>query len=137
MTPMYEWVDHTAELELHVEAPTEEAVFTEAMDALSELLVEHMDEASRVHRARHDVHASAPDRPTLLAEWLSELVYLAEADGFVPERIDSLRLSPDAVEAAVSGVRASPPNLVKAVTYHRLSMAATDGSWRATVVLDV
>jgi SHS2 domain-containing protein len=136
MAVVYRWVDHTAELELHVEAPTEEAVFTEAMDALRELLVDHMDDPTG-SPATHELGASAPDRPTLLAEWLSELVYLAEADGFVPERVDSLRLSADSVEGTVSGVRASPPNLVKAVTYHRLDMTEADGSWRATVVLDV
>lgn len=134
---VYRWVDHTAELELHVDAPTEEEVFTEAMGALRELLVEHMDGTSGAEPTRHEVHASAPDRRTLLAEWLSELVYLAESDGFVPERVDSLRLSADSVDARVSGVRASPPNLVKAVTYHRLEMAAIEGSWHATVVLDV
>jgi len=133
---MYRWVDHTAEVELHVHAPSEEAVFREALTALHELLLEHMDDAPG-EPARHEVHASAPDRPALLAEWLSELVYLAEADGFVPERVESLHLSADSVDAAVGGVRASPPNLVKAVTYHRLAMARTDGSWRATVVLDV
>jgi SHS2 domain-containing protein len=136
MESVYEWVDHTAELELHLEAPTPEGVFAEAMDALRELLVERMDDA-RGEPARHDVHASAPDRATLLAEWLSELVYLAESEGLVPERAESLHLSDDFVDATVSGVRASPPNLVKAVTYHRLEMAQADGSWRATVVLDV
>lgn len=133
---VYRWVDHTAELELHVEAPTEEAVFGDALAALRELLVEHMDDTGG-EPARIDVHASAPDRATLLAEWLSELVYLAEAEGLVPEGVESLRLSADAIDATVSGVRSSPPNLVKAVTYHRLDMAAADGSWRATVVLDV
>jgi SHS2 domain-containing protein len=37
----------------------------------------------------------------------------------------------------VSGTRASPPHLVKAVTYHRLEMHEQDGTWRARVVLDV
>jgi SHS2 domain-containing protein len=133
---MYRWVDHTAELELHVEAPTAEAVFRDALDALRELLVERMDGAEG-EPATHEVHASAPDRPTLLAEWLAELVYLAEADGFVPERAESLELSADSVDARVGGVRSAPPNLVKAVTYHRLELAEADGGWRATVVLDV
>jgi SHS2 domain-containing protein len=136
MTLMHDWVDHTAELELHLEAATPEGLFAEAISALRELLVDHMDDASG-EPARHDVHASAPDRATLLAEWLSELVYLAESEGLVPERAESLQLSEDFVDATVRGVRASPPNLVKAVTYHRLAMTRTDGAWRATVVLDV
>jgi SHS2 domain-containing protein len=133
---MYRWVDHTAELELHVGAPTEEEVLTEAMDALRELLAEHMDDRGG-EPATHEVHATAPDRPTLLAEWLSELVYLVETEGFVPERVDELTLSADSLEASVSGRRASPPHLVKAVTYHRLALEERGGAWHATVVLDV
>jgi SHS2 domain-containing protein len=133
---MYRWVDHTAELELHVGAPTEEEVFVEAMRAVRELLVEHMDDPGG-EPAAHEVHLSAPDRPTLLAEWLSELVYLAETEGFLPQRIESLDLSQDSVAARMRGERSSPPNLIKAVTYHRLEMTPKNDSWRATVVLDV
>jgi SHS2 domain-containing protein len=133
---MYAWVDHTAELELQLEAATEEGIFTEALAALGELLGER---ASGVpgDPARHEVSASAPDRPTLLAEWLSELVFLAETEQLIPERVDAFDLSGDQLEATVSGTRASPPHLVKAVTYHRLVMHEQDETWRARVVLDV
>jgi SHS2 domain-containing protein len=133
---MYRWVDHTAELELHVEAATEEDVFQEAMAALGELLREHSDGAAG-ELARHEVSASAPDRATLLAEWLSELVYLAETQRFIPERADPLELAGDELHASVTGIRDSPPHLVKAVTYHRLELREQEGAWRARVVLDV
>ena len=133
---MYRWVDHTAELELHVEADTEREIFLEALAALGELLGERT-ELDTAQPARHEVHASAPDGATLLAEWLGELVFLAESEGFVPERVDELELSGDELTATVSGRRGSPPHLVKAVTYHRLELREREGAWRATVVLDV
>jgi SHS2 domain-containing protein len=133
---LYRWVDHTAELELRVEAPTEAGVFEEALAALGDLLAER-SERDGGESDRFEVDASAPDRATLLAEWLSELVYLVETEGFIPERVDELMLSSDGLHAAVRGRRASPPHLVKAVTYHRLSLEERDGAWRATVVLDV
>ena len=133
---MYRWVDHTAELELRVEAPRAEDVFHEACEALGELLREHSNGAPG-EPARHAITASAPDWPTLLAEWLSELTFLAETQGFVPERVDTLTLSAEDLDATVSGQRAEPPHLVKAVTYHRLEMRQRDGGWHATVVLDV
>jgi SHS2 domain-containing protein len=133
---MYRWVDHTAELELHVEAATEREVFREALAALGELLGERT-ERDTAQPARHQVHASAPDGATLLAEWLAELAFLAESQGFVPERVDELELSGDQLAATVSGRRADPPHLVKAVTYHRLELRESDRGWRARVVLDV
>jgi SHS2 domain-containing protein len=130
---MYRWVDHTAELELRIEANSEEELFREALAALGELL----GEDPTGDPAEHEVHASAPDRPTLLAEWMSELVFLAETENFVPEAAARLELSADSVDALVRGRRGSPPHLVKAVTYHRLSAQEQDGVWAATVVLDV
>ena len=133
---MYRWVDHTAELELHVEAATEREIFLEALAALGELLGERT-ELDTAQPARHEVHASAPDGATLLAEWLGELAFLAESEGFVPERVDELELSDDQFAATVSGRRADPPHLVKAVTYHRLELRESDHGWHARVVLDV
>jgi SHS2 domain-containing protein len=147
---VYRWVDHTAELELQLEAATEEGIFAEALAALGELLGERSSGAPG-DPARHEVSASAPDRPTLLAEWLSELVFLAETEQFVPHQVDSLSIERSShteprdvrahravdLEATVSGRRASPPHLVKAVTYHRLEMHEQDETWRARVVLDV
>jgi SHS2 domain-containing protein len=133
---VYRWVDHTAELELQLEAATEEGIFAEALAALGELLGERSSGAPG-DPARHEVSASAPDRPTLLAEWLNELVFLAETERFIPQRLDAFDLSGDQLEATVRGTRASPPHLVKAVTYHRLEMHEQDRTWRARVVLDV
>jgi SHS2 domain-containing protein len=83
------------------------------------------------------VRVSASDLPTLLAEWLNELVYLAEADGFVPERVVRMELGETSLEATVAGQRSVPRNVVKAVTYNRLEIEETDGAWWARVVMDV
>ena len=87
--------------------------------------------------ATHRVAASAPDRATLLAEWLSELAYLAETEGFVPEAASRLELAGNSLEATVAGRLASPPHLIKAVTYHRLGMWEESGAWRARIIFDV
>jgi SHS2 domain-containing protein len=135
----HRWVDHTAELELELEAASERGVFEEALAALGGLLAERAggEEETDTEPARHTVRVSAPDRATLLAEWLSELVYLAEIEGFVPTRAERLELTGNALEATAVGRRASPPHLVKAVTYHRLAIWEEDETWRARVIFDV
>jgi SHS2 domain-containing protein len=136
---VHRWVEHGGELELEIEAGSERGVFEEALAALGGLLAERAGggEGTGAGPARHDVSASAPDRDTLLAEWLSELAYLAESEGFVPHRVERLELAGNALEATVVGRRASPPHLVKAVTYHRLGMWEDDETWCARVIFDV
>ncbi len=130
---MYRLVEHTSEVELEIEAESAADVIAEATTAFGEVLVD----APRLEEVEREVRASAEDFPTLLAEWLGELAYLAEGDGFIPERIVRIDLADTAVNALVAGHRSDPQSLVKGVTYHRLEMAPADGLWRARVILDV
>lgn len=130
---MYEWVEHAGEVELAIEADSEAGVFVDAMSALGELLGDEVEGEP----AYKEVAVSASDHPALLAEWLSELVFLAETEGFVPERVAGLSVAGEVLRATVEGRRGAPPHLVKAVTYHGLSLALDGNVWKASVVFDV
>ena len=129
---VYRWVDHTAEVEVEIEAPDEPGVLAEALAALGELLG-----ASGKATERRRVTVSAPDRPALLAAWLEELVFLAESEGFVPVSVEALQLYGGGLEATVGGCSGRPPHLVKAVTYHRLAFQGGPDGYQARVVFDV
>jgi SHS2 domain-containing protein len=133
---MYRWIDHTSELELHVEADTDREVVEDATNALAELLRGDR-EAPDGDRVLREVTVDADDRAQLLAAWLEELVYLAETEAVVPVNVRFETLDERGLRACVEGRRGEPPNLVKAVTYHRLSFERTESGWEATVVLDV
>ena len=130
---MYRWVEHTAELELEIEAETDEAVFEHALRAFAELVAREPGGEP----VRHEITLSAPDRATLLADWVEELVFLADTEGLVPRKIAELDLRPDGLRAVVEGRRGSPAPLVKAVTYHDLEYARDPEGLRARLVLDV
>jgi SHS2 domain-containing protein len=130
---VYRWVDHTAEVELEIEAASEREVLEAALRALAELLgIEeaHGDE-------RRTIALQADDRPALLAAWIEELAFLAESEGFVATHVRALDLQTDGLEASVGGVLDEPPPLVKAVTYHRLAFQPSGAGYVARVILDV
>ncbi len=128
----YRWVDHTAEVELEIEAAGEREVLEEAVRALAELLgIDHSGDVTR------KVSVDAGDRPALLAAWIEELAFLAESEGFVATRVDSLDISETRVRATVAGIVDEPPPLVKAVTYHRLAFEPSGEGYVARVILDV
>jgi SHS2 domain-containing protein len=128
----YGWAEHVGELELWVEAPTREAVFADALQALAELLG-----GVRPPAERRQIALQGEELAVLLADWLGELAFLAETEGFVPASVEQLELPAGGLRATVGGDRAAPPHLVKAVTYHRLSFEPHRGGWRAVAVLDV
>jgi SHS2 domain-containing protein len=130
---MYRWVDHTAELELEVTAPTEPALFEDALEAFGELVADNGGGEEK----RRELEVSGADRAELLVGWLDELVFLAETEGFVPEQVTALELDGDRLRASVRGHAGEPRPLVKAVTLHGLRYHRAGDGWRARVVFDV
>ena len=100
----YRWVDHTAEVELEIEAASEREVLEEALRALAELLG-----IAASGDVRRSVTVTASDRPALLAGWIEELAFLAESEGFVATQLLDLDLAPDRIEATVAGFLDEPP----------------------------
>jgi SHS2 domain-containing protein len=136
---VYRWLDHTAEIELELEAATERELLSDALAALKELLEGEPDQASSARGPveRRTVQASAGDRPALLAAWLEELLFLSESAGFIPLKVEDLSLDDGALTAIVAGRVGEPRPLVKAVTYHRLQFEPSERGYRARVVFDV
>ena len=136
MDSSHRWIEHTAELQLELHAPSEAAIFRQAVHALRELL-EDEETAATGARIERPVEAEATDRGALLAEWLAELVFLAETEGLVPDEARDLVVGEDSVTAVVVGRTSEPRHLVKAVTYHDLELHRDRDGWRGNVVLDV
>ena len=130
----HRFVEHTGEVEVELEAATEEGLFAAAVDAFAELVSAPGDDGAG---ARHEIELDGKDRAMLLVDWLNELVYLAEVEGFVPEQVVAFDLASGRLRATVAGRRAAPAHLVKAVTLNNLEFGQREGVWRGRVVLDV
>lgn len=131
---MYRFFEHTAELGLEIEAPSLEEFLGEAAQAFAEIVaVPESNGAPASYTTELVV-----DERTLLADWLNELVFLAETESFVPDRIIGSARRNDRLRVEIAGFEGEPRPLVKAVTHHELELAEDpDGSWRGRVVFDV
>ncbi len=129
----YRWVEHTAEVQMEIEAGSEEGVFADALHALGELLADD-DRGDEVWR---EVAVGGHERAALLVGWLEELVYLAETEDLVPEGAEQIELGEEGLRARVRCRRGNPRHMVKAATYHRLVFGPSGAGFRARVVLDV
>jgi len=131
----YRFVDHTAELQLELEAPTREEVLGEAVLALGELL--GGGETGGLAPVRRRLSVAAADDPALLAAWIDELVFVSESEGLVPCRAEAVEAGESEAHGTVTFTRGAPPHLVKGVTYHDLVLAPAGTGWRGRAVLDV
>jgi SHS2 domain-containing protein len=124
----YEWREHTAEVELAIEAETPEDVYLDAVEAFGRLIELDRDGEP----ARFDVRLEGNDNAARLVAVLEELIYLADTESFVP---DHAEVAGDRL--VVEGRRAAFHPIAKAATYHGLTFEQRGGRWFATVVLDV
>ena len=131
----HRYVEHVGEVELALEAPDRAQLFSEAAAAFRELV--DGAEGSRRETLTREVSLGPAEPARLLADWLDELVFLAEVDGFVPERVTSIALERGHVRATLEGSRGRPRHLVKAATLHGLELVHEGEVWHARVVLDV
>jgi SHS2 domain-containing protein len=133
MQPSHHWSEDVAALRLEVHGPSEQAVFAQAFTALQELFGAEAGNGEPVQRR---VEAEADDHRSLLAEWLSELVFLVEKERLLLDEVAGVRVLDGQLEATVRGHRGDPPHRVKSVAYHDLELHRDRSGWRACVVLD-
>ena len=134
----FEFIDHTADAGIRVEAPTVEDLFETAALAFSELVTSVDSVDCKVER-RFELQED--DIETLLVSWLQELLYLLDTEALVFSRFQ-VRLEDLSLEAAAWGEVFDPKihtvkTEIKAVTYHQLEVARSDQGWRAQVIFDI
>lgn len=89
-----------------------------------------------------DVHLESPDRESLVVDWLNELLYIFDANQFLPKTFDvSVNQDLTGLTARCGGESVDLDRHVfytdvKAATYHRLQVSS-DAGWNIQVVLDV
>ncbi len=135
----WETFEHEADVGLIVHGGDGPELFANAGLALFDLVCE----LERVEeRARYPLAGDADGVETLLVEWLNELVYLFEGGGVVCRRFafpswSETRFHADAFGEPADPERHEPRDLVKAATYHGLSVARGPKGYEARVILDV
>ena len=129
----------TADMGIEAWGSSLEDAFVSAADGLAALL---SDLPSGDHPLTRKVRIQAESLPSLLVQFLNELVYLEETQGFLPGKITHLKIHNDNLDATVTGALYDPGvhsinAQIKAATYHGLEIRENGDEVRIKVILDV
>jgi len=132
-------LEHTADIGFEAFGRTHEEVFRNAGCALMDLMVD-LDTVAPTEEKQIEVEGS--DAPSLLVNWLSEILYLFDAEKRLFADFEIASLSDRALVARARGAKFDPARhriklLVKAITYHQLVLEETAEGWRAQVYVDI
>jgi len=139
MVQPFRILEHTADIGFEAFGPTRKEVFANAACALMNLMV---DLESIAPRYKLPLRVEASDMPSLLVNWLSEIVYLFDAEGWLFRDFELNEFTEHSLAAIGRGEkfdrrRHQVKLLVKAVTYHQLDLRETAEGWRAQVYVDI
>jgi SHS2 domain-containing protein len=135
----YSIFDHTADLGVDVSGATLEELYAGAAFALFDLLTDLSSVRAGVARA---IVVSGEDPADLLINFLRELLYGWNGDGFLMKTCLIREVKPQRLSALIRGEPFDPARHrilreIKAVTYHQASVSQTAEGWVARVVFDV
>jgi SHS2 domain-containing protein len=137
--PPFEILEHTADIGVRARGPSLAALFENAAAGLLEVAYDPQAVGARDSRP---LAAEAADRESLLLNWLQEVLWLVDGEGWLPRRVEVHQISETRVTGTAHGEPRDPARhamrvIVKAVTYHLLSIREERGTWVAEVYLDI
>jgi SHS2 domain-containing protein len=132
-------LEHPADIGFEAFGSTREEVFANAARALFHLMV---DLDSVEPRGAVLIEVEGSDPASLLVNWLSELLYLDDAEGWLFSEFEVERLNDRSLAARARGekfdrTRHRAKLQVKAITYHQLELEKAPEGWQARVYVDV
>ena len=132
-------LEHTADIGFEAFGRSREEVFANSARALFQIIV---DPAVVERRDELKILTRGANPAELLVNWLSDLLYYQDAQGWLFRDFDVISLSDNSIEATARGEQFDPMRhqiklLVKAITYHQLALENVAGGWRAQVYVDI
>lgn len=138
----FEYLEHTADAKFRAYGRTIEEAFENAALAMFNVMIatDHVREL-----VSKKIEVTSADLDGLLVDWLSELLYLFDAEQVVFGKFAVERIKEDSGEYSLSGAASGEPidlarhefdTEVKAVTYNELKIEETAHGWAVQVVVD-
>jgi len=131
--------DHTADLGIEVYGETMEQLFANASFALYDVMCDMRHIGTLEER---EIHAEGTDWADLMVNFLREMLYLFNGEGWLVRTCRIEAIKPYAVTAVVGGEVFDPSRHavameIKAVTYHQAAVLSTSAGWKGRIIYDV
>ena len=138
----YKLLDHTADIRVEVWGKTRKELFSNAVAAMFDVMVDFPNEEKTKPLEGKTVKITGNDLEDTLINLLREALYLFNGQGWLIKSCKPLELTRRSVVSRLQGEsynRQKNPlkTEIKAVTYHGLIINKSEKCWQAKVVFDV
>ncbi len=138
-SPPFRVLEHTADVGLEVFGDTLADLFAHAALGFTDLVT---DPALLAENTSFTLDVRAENPEELLHRWLSELIYVFDAQGMIFRRAEILEIDATHIKAVMRGEIFDPARHerryeIKAATLHGLEVKQEKGVFRARVLFDI
>ena len=135
----FEYFDVAADVGVSAWGATLADAFRQCALGVFELIVEPDQVLPREAR---EVRATGESREALLVNWINELLYLHDIEGFLIKQVTLPIFEEELLLAHLEGEVVDPKRhragiIVKAATFHNLSIQEISGGWEIRLIVDV
>ena len=136
---VYEFINHTADLGIRVRGNSLKQLFERVAWAMFDILVELKGVKLK---KTFEIEIKAEQIDELLADWLRELLYKFNGEGYLFKKFEVKKLNKQGLKAKVRGEkldlsRHQLKTEIKAVTYYELEVKKRKDIWETQVIFDV
>jgi len=132
----YKILPHIADVKIQAFGKTKKELFSNALKGMIAVLRPEIQETDKRQRK---IGVASADLNSLLADFLSETLYLIQTNKEVYDEVKFANFSDTKLEGELSGKSVARfGEDIKGVTYHDLKVKKNeDGIWEATVLFDI
>ncbi len=134
----FKFLEHTADMKFQAFGKSLEEAFVNSALAMKEAISGKIRVKSRIKKK---IKVKGKDKESLLYNFLEEILFLLDSEGFLFSKVKNLKIKDDKLEAELVGDKASEykfSNEVKAVTYNQMFVKQISiRKFACQVVLDV
>ena len=139
MKKKYKFINHTADVGIKVWGESLESLFENAAYSMFDILTE-LDKVKAKESLGVEIEGKRTDE--LLADWLRNLLYKFNGEGYLLREFNIGEISKKGLKAKVRGEKLNLSfhtlkTEIKAVTYHQLEVKKTAKGWEAQIIFDV
>jgi len=126
---------HPADLKIQAYGRTKEELFSNMLKGITA----SQKATTLPEKVKKEIEINSPDLPSLLVDFLNEVLYLTQTNKEIYDMVEFKKLSNLKLEAELQGRKVERfGEDIKAVTYHSLDVhQEEDGTWQATVLCDI
>ena len=132
----FKFLEHTADIKFQAFGSSLEEVFKNSALAMFNSL----NDGKIKETIKKKIKIQGNDNENLLYNFLEELLFLFDSEGFFLAKVKNLKIKENQLSAEIIGDKAENykiENHIKAVTYNEMFVKKEKNKWIAQVVLDV